>query len=141
MGAKGRGGDWVRWKGVPEYLVNGVMSLYKGCRTAFSVDGELSSSFFVKVGVHLGSALSPLLFIMVMDVLTEDVRDDSLMNLLYAGDLVLCRESLNEVMDKYGRLKNAVEGKGVRVNVDKQKGMQLLFGNRSSVSKVVPCGV
>ena len=95
----------------------------------------------MKVGVHLGSVLSPLLFIMVMDVLTEDVRDDSLMNLLYAGDLVLCRESLNEVMDKYGRRKNAVEGKGVRVNVDKQKGMQLLFGNRSSVSKVVPCGV
>ena len=44
MGAKGRGGDWARWKGVPEYLVNGVMSLYKGCKTAFSVDGELSSS-------------------------------------------------------------------------------------------------
>ena len=50
----------LRQKGVPEYLVNGVMSLYKGCKTAASVDGELSSSFSVKVGVHQGSALSPL---------------------------------------------------------------------------------
>ena len=58
------------------------------------------------------------------------------MELLYAGDLVLDGESLNEVTNKYGRWKNTVEGKGLRVNVDKTKGMQLLFGNNSSVSKV-----
>ena len=55
--------DWVprevicfalRWKGVPEYLVDGVMSLYKSCKTTVSGDGELSSSFSVKVGVHQG---------------------------------------------------------------------------------------
>ena len=124
-----------------EYLVHGVMSLYEGCKTAVLVHGELLSSFSVKVGVHQGSALSPLLFIMVMDVLTEDVRDGSLMELLYADDLVLCGESLNDVMDKYKRWKNAVEGKGLRVNVDKTKGMQLSFGKKSSVLKVDPCGV
>ena len=64
----------VRLKGVQEYLVNEAMSLYKGCETAVSVDGELSSSFSVKVGVHQGSVLSPISLIMVMDVLTEDVR-------------------------------------------------------------------
>ena len=64
----------VRLKGVQEYLVNEAMCLYKGCETAVSVDGELSSSFSVKVGVHQGSVLSPILLIMVMDVLTEDVR-------------------------------------------------------------------
>ena len=64
----------VRLKVVQEYLVNEAMSLYKGCETAVSVDGELSSSFSVKVGVHQGSVLSPILLIMVMDVLTEDVR-------------------------------------------------------------------
>ena len=117
------------------------MSLYKGCKTSVSVDGELSSSFSVKVGVHQGSVLSPLLFIMVMDVLTEDVRDGSLMELLYADILILCEESLNGVMEKYGRWKNAVEGKGVSVNVDKTKGMQLLFGKKISVSKQDPCGV
>ena len=37
----------LREKGVPEYLVNWVISLYKGCKTAVSVDGELSSSFSV----------------------------------------------------------------------------------------------
>ena len=41
---------------------------------------ELSSSFSVNVGVHQGSALSPLLFIMVINVLIEDVKDGSLMD-------------------------------------------------------------
>ena len=76
-------------KGVPEYLVNGVMSLYKGCKTAVSVDGELSSLFSVQVGVHQGPALSPLLFIMVIHVMTEDARDGSLMELLYTDNLDL----------------------------------------------------
>ena len=113
----------------------------KVCKTAVSVDGELSSPFSIQVGVHQGSALSPLLFIMVMDVLTEDVRDGSLIELLDADDLVLCGESLNEVMNKYGRWKNAVERKGLRMNVNKAKGMQLLFGKKSTVSKVDLCGV
>ena len=57
------------------------------------------------------------------------------MELLYADDLVLCGESLNKVMDKYRRWKNTVEGKGLRVNVDKTKGM-LLFRNNSIASKM-----
>ena len=69
------------------------------------------------------------------------MRDGSLMELWYVDDLVLCGESLNDVMDKYKRWKNAVKGKGLRVNVDKTKGMQLSFGKKSSVSEVDPCGV
>ena len=102
----------LKRKGVPEYLVSGVMSLHKGCKTAVTVGVGLSSSFSVKVCVHQGSALSPLLFIMVMDVLTEDVRDGSLMELLYADDLVFCGKSLSEVMDKYGRWKKCNGRKG-----------------------------
>ena len=97
------------------------MPLYKGCKTAVSLVRELSSSFPMKVGVHQGSALSPLLFIMAMDVLTKDVRDGLLMKLLCADDRVLWVKCLNEVMDKYGRSKKAVKEKDLRINVDKQK--------------------
>ena len=37
--------------------------------------------------------------------------------------------------------KNAVEGKDLRVNVDKTKCVQLLFGKKRSISKVDPPGV
>ena len=64
----------------------------------------------MKISVYQGSALSPFLFNMLIDVLTENVSNGSLMDLLYADGLVLCGESLNEVTDKYVRWKNAVEG-------------------------------
>ena len=92
----------LRRKGVLEYFVDGVIGLFKGWKTAVST-GELSSSFFVKVDVDQGSALSPLLFIMLVDVLTEDVRHFSIMELLHADNLVLCGESFDEIMGKYGR--------------------------------------
>ena len=61
---------WVlKIKGDPENLVHGIMSLYNDCKTAVSVDGELSESFVVQVGVYQRSVLSPLLFI-VTDLLT-----------------------------------------------------------------------
>ena len=103
----------LRRKGIPEFLLDGVMSLditavlvvlaVITLKIVVSVHRELSSSFSVKVGVHQESTLSQLLFIMVMDVLTEGVRDSSLMELLFPDDLVLCGESLNVVMGKYGR--------------------------------------
>ena len=74
-----------------------------------------------------------------MEVLTEDGW--LLTELLYADYLALCGESLIEVTDKYRRWKNSVEGKSLRVNVDKTKGMQLLFGKKNSVLKLDPYGV
>ena len=55
----------------------------------------------------------------------------SILDVAAALDPPLCGEPLNEVMHKYGRWKNAVEGKGLRVNVDKTKGIQLLFGKKA----------
>ena len=40
------------------------------------------------------------------------------MELLHADNLDLCEKPLNEVMDKHGRWKYAVEGKCLRVNID-----------------------
>ena len=73
-----------RKNGVPEYLAHDIISLCNGCKTAVFVNGELLESFHLQFWVHQKSALSSLLFITVMGVLTEDVKNNYLLNLLYA---------------------------------------------------------
>ena len=47
----------------------------------------------MKVGVHQGSVLSPLLFIIVLEALSRDFREGLPRELLYADDLVLMAET------------------------------------------------
>ena len=57
----------MRKRGMPEVMVRAVMSLYEGAKTRVRVGLELSEEFEVKVGVHQGSVLSPLVFAIVVD--------------------------------------------------------------------------
>ena len=50
----------------------------------------LSPYFRVEVGLHQGSVLSPYLFLLLIDVLTEDVRKGVPGSMMFAYDIVLC---------------------------------------------------
>ena len=67
----------------------------------------------MKGGVYQGSACT-LLFITVMDFLTEDVRDDSLME-MYADDLALSGEFLDGAMGNCEKWKSVLEGQDLKV--------------------------
>lgn len=54
----------------------------------------------VGVGVHQGSALSPLLFNLVMVYITSKIQKPTPWSLLYADDVVLIAESLQEVQSE-----------------------------------------
>ena len=64
----------MRKKGLSEAMIRVVMSLYDGAKTRVRVGSAYSEKFEVKVGVHQGSVLSPLLFAIVVDVITENAR-------------------------------------------------------------------
>ena len=55
-----------------------AMSLYEGAKTRVRVGQELSEELEVKVGVHQGSLLPPLVFTIVVDVVTKSVRSGSM---------------------------------------------------------------
>ncbi|VDP50259.1 unnamed protein product [Heligmosomoides polygyrus] len=46
----------------------------------------------IYVGMHLGSALSPLLFVVVMDAISRNLQMAAPWTLLYAGNVILARE-------------------------------------------------
>ena len=91
----------MRKKGLPEILVKAVMSLYEGAETEVRVGSGFSEEFSVKVGVHQGSVLSPLLFAMVIDEVTENARKGWMKQILYADDLVLMGETMEELRENF----------------------------------------
>ena len=62
--------------------------MYENVTTAVKVKHKASEKFEVKVGMHQGSVLSPLLFTIVLDVLSQNFRGGLPWELLYADDLV-----------------------------------------------------
>ena len=77
--------------------------------------------FEVKVGVHQGSVLSPLLFIIVLEVFSREFRCGVPWEDLYADNLVIIAESLEECVRGLFTWKEAMEEKGLRVNAGKTK--------------------
>ena len=57
----------MRKLGIDEWLVRLVQSMYKDVRSRVIVDDGYSEEFGVGVGVHQGSVLSQLLFIIVLE--------------------------------------------------------------------------
>ena len=55
--------------------------------------GDITSDFSITIGLHLGSALSPFLFVMVMDELTRAIQDEIPWCMLFADDIVLVDET------------------------------------------------
>jgi len=89
--------DVIQWAmcklGVEEWLVLTVMSMYTGEKSVVRTVYCNSSDFEVKVGMHQGSALSPLLFVIVMEAISREFRVALPWDLLYADDLVVIAET------------------------------------------------
>ena len=75
-------------------------------------------SFKVKVRLHQGSALSPFLFAVIMDRLTDKVRRPT-WTMLFADDIVICKETREEVERRIECWKYALEKRGMKVSRSK----------------------
>ena len=64
----------LRKLGVDEWIVWLVQGMYSNARSRVHVGEGYSEEFEVKVGVHQGSVLSPVLFIIVLEALSREFR-------------------------------------------------------------------
>ena len=111
----------LRKLGVEEWIVRMVQGMYANVRSHVRVGEGYSEEFEVKVGVHQGSVLSPLLFIIVLEALSREFRSGVPWEDLYADDLVIIAESLEKCVRGLLTWKEAMEKKGLRVNAGKTK--------------------
>uniref|UniRef100_A0A914VKP3 Reverse transcriptase domain-containing protein n=1 Tax=Plectus sambesii TaxID=2011161 RepID=A0A914VKP3_9BILA len=79
----------LRKKRIPEQYVRIIQDMYSKAQAAVRTCYGKSAAFPVTVGVHQGSALSPYLFIAVLNVICEDLLEPAPWTMLYADDIVL----------------------------------------------------
>ena len=85
--------------------------------------------------------MSPLVFAIVVGVVTESVRNGLMREMLYADDLVLMSETMEGLREKFWKWKEEIESKVLEVNLGKTKVVVSGAEGEVSVSKVDPCGI
>ncbi|KAK3564321.1 hypothetical protein QTP86_012406 [Hemibagrus guttatus] len=113
----------MRKSGVAEKYVRVVQDMYERSRTVVRYAVGQTEESKVEVGLHQGSALSPFLFAIVMDQLSEEVRQESPWTMMFADDIVICSESREQVEENLERWRFVLEIRGMKVSGSKTEYM------------------
>jgi len=97
--------------------------MYTGAKTVLRTVYGNSNGFEVKVSMPRGSALSPLLLVIVIEALSREFRVDLPWELLYADDLVVIAETEDDLIKRHNEWKDFIENRGMKVNTNKTKVM------------------
>ena len=109
----------MRKSKIVEKYLQLVQDMYKGSETVVRCAVGTIENFKVKVGLHQGSALSPFLFAVIMDKLTDEVRREPPCTMLFADDIVICEEIREKVERRLESWKYALERRGMKVSRSK----------------------
>ncbi|KAK3521222.1 hypothetical protein QTP70_001046 [Hemibagrus guttatus] len=113
----------MRKSGVAEKYVRVVQDMYERSRTVVRCAVGQTEEFNVEVGLHQGSVLSPFLFAIVIDQLSEEVRQESPWTMMFADDIVICSESREQVEENLERWRFALERRVMKVSRSKTEYM------------------
>ena len=111
----------MRKSGIVEKYVRLVQDMYEESETVMRCAVGNTESFKVKVGLHQGSALSPFLFAVIMDRLTDEVRREPPWTMLFADNIVIYEETKEEVERRLESWRYALERKGMKISRPKTK--------------------
>ena len=105
-----------------------VQDMYRGCKTVVRSAAGESNIFGVEVGLHQGSALRPYLFLLLMDVLTEDVKMDVPGSMMFADDIVLCGDDETDTTEYFETWRRALEDRGIWISRPTTQFIDFKFG-------------
>jgi len=100
-------------------VVSAVFAPVYRCKTVVRKVYGNNSGFEVNVGMHQGSSLNPLLFVIVMEAISTEFRVALPWELLYADDLVVIAETEGDLIKRLKEWKSNVKNKGMKVNMNK----------------------
>ena len=92
--------------------------------------GGITSNFSIAIGLHQGSALSPCLFVIVMDELTKAIQDEILWCMLFDDDIVLIAETRAWVNAKLELWRQTLKSRDFRLSRTKTEYMERKFSKQ-----------
>ncbi|KAJ8704581.1 hypothetical protein PYW07_011769 [Mythimna separata] len=113
----------LRFKGVPEAYIDIIRDMYRDSVSFVQTAVGESNVFPISVGVHQGSALSPFLFNVVLDVVTANIQDQPPWLMMYADDIALVNQNKAHLERRVNIWKDTLENGGLRLNVAKTEYM------------------
>ncbi|KAH1215226.1 NAD kinase 2, chloroplastic [Glycine max] len=121
-------------KGVRVAYIRAIQDMYDRVSTSVRTQGGESDDFPITIGLHQGSTLSPYLFTLILDVLTEQIQEIAPRCMLFADDIVLLGESREELNERLETWRRALETHGFRLSRSKSEYMECKFNKRRRVS-------
>ena len=113
----------LREKGVSEKYVRIIKDMYAEATTQVRSSVGTTEKFKVKVGLHQGSALSPYVFDILMDVITLEVREEVPWSAMFADDIILVDLTREGVQLKLERWREKLEDRGLKISRTKTEYM------------------
>ena len=114
----------LRRKCVPEAYINIIRDMYAGCKTSVMTSAGKTKGIEIEVGLHQDSGLSPLLFVIIIDVITEEIEEGMPWAKLFADDLVLCHPDREMMELRLERWRECMEKNGLKVSRAKTEHLQ-----------------
>ncbi|KAL5130219.1 THO complex subunit 4A [Glycine soja] len=123
-------------KGVRVAYIRAIQDMYDRVSTSVRTQGGESDDFPITIGLHQGSTISPYLFTLILDVLTEQIQEIAPRCMLFADDIVLLGESREELNERLETWRRALETHGFRLSRSKSEYMECKFNKRRRVSNL-----
>jgi hypothetical protein len=95
----------IMWWALQKYKVSTkyitlIKDMYDNVVTSVQTSDRDTNDFLINIRLHQGSALSPYLFVLVMDEVTRDIQGDIHWCMLFTDDVILVDESRTGVDQK-----------------------------------------
>ena len=126
----------MRKSEIVEKYMRLVQDVYKESKTVVRCAVGTTESFKVKVGLHQESALGSFLFAVIMNRLTDEVRREPPWTMLFADDIVICKETREEVEQSLDCWRYALERIGMKVSRSKTEYLCVNGGNKDETIKL-----
>ena len=135
----------LRKRGLEEhYYTTVIRDMYERSKTKVRILTGSTKEFQIDVGIHQGSALSPFLFIVILDLLTESIGTYPPNSMLFADDclvLVIFEDTRDKADYQLERWRDGLERHGLKVS--RQKTEYMPSSNTNDAVKLgeeeIPC--